>query len=65
MPARLTEDRAMIIHNAIMGDPSFFMSDGWLMEHHVTKEECITYVEYGLRLAQMYDWRDSNLTVGS
>ena len=65
MPARLGEDRAQLIVNAIHNDPTFFMSAGWCSDHNVTKEECELFLEYGLRLAQMYDWREANREVGS
>ena len=65
MPARLGEERAQLIINAIHNDPNFFLSDGWCEEHRVTKEECELFLEYGLRLAQMYEWQESNREVGS
>lgn len=65
MQGRLGEDRAQIILNAIHNDPTFFLSDGWCEDHNVTKDECETFLEYGLRLAKMYDWRAVNSEVGS
>lgn len=65
MPARLGEERAQLIINAIHNDPTFFLSDGWCSEHNVTKEECETFLDYGLRLAQMYEWQEMNKEVGS
>ena len=65
MPARLGEDRAQIILNAVHNDPTFFLSDSWCDEHNVTKEEVETFLEYGLLLARMYEWRELNMDVGS
>ena len=65
MPARLGEDRAQLIVNAIHSDPSLFGTARWCDEHHIGMDEVETFLEYGLRLAQMYDWRDSNMDVGS
>ena len=65
MSDKLTEDRAQIIYNAVMNDPSFFLQDGWLLEHHVTRDECETFLQYAVDLARMYEWREANRTVGA
>lgn len=61
----LTEDRAIIIANAIRNDGTFAGSPEWLSDHRVTKDEWEAFLDYPVRLAQMYEWREANLTVGS
>ena len=61
--ARLTSDRAIIIHNAIINDGSFVGSEPWLEEHHITRDELDAFLEYGVRLSRMYEWRDENMDV--
>lgn len=65
MPARLTEDRANIIANAIRNDGTFCGTPEWLESHFVTRDEFESFLEYAVRLSTMYDWRESNMTVGS
>ena len=65
MPARLGEERATIIINAIRGDNFQIGSEPWLEEHHITADEFDTFLEYGLRLAQMYEWQEVNKEIGS
>lgn len=65
MEGRLGEDRAQIISNAIQNDNFAVGSDGWLDSHHVTKDEYEAFLEYAVRLAKMYDWREVNSEVGS
>lgn len=61
----LTEDRAQIIANAVRNDGTFCGSKEWLGDHHIGKDEWDAFLEYPIRLAQMYEWREANLTVGS
>lgn len=65
MPARLGEDRANIIMNAVLTDGTFCGTPEWLESHHITREEFETFLEYPARLARMYEWRESNMAVGS
>jgi len=61
---RLSEDRARIIANAIESDGFAVGSVPWLEEHHVEADEFASFLEYPVRLAQMYDWKERNLGVG-
>ena len=62
---RLGEDRANIIRNAILTDGTFCGTPEWLESHHVDREEFEAFLDYAVRLSQMYDWRDANRDVGS
>lgn len=65
MEGRLDEARATIIKNALMNDNFAVGSDGWLEEHHITRDEYDAFLEYPARLAAMYEWRQMNMDVGS
>ena len=60
MEDRLDESRANIVRNAIIGDGFQAGSEPWCEEHHVTRDEFESLLEYGVRLAMMYDYRDMN-----
>ena len=58
--ARLSTARATIVANAIRNDGTFCGTDEWLESHNVTRDEYLTFIEYGQRLAGMYEWRESH-----
>ena len=58
--ARLSMARATLVANAIRNDGTFAGSDEWLDAHNVTRDEYLTFIEYGQRLAGMYEWRDTH-----
>ena len=60
MSERLDEARANIVRNAILGDSYSPGSASWCEDHHVTRDEFESLLEYGVRLATMYDYRDAN-----
>lgn len=65
MEGRLTEDRATIISNALKTDGTFVGSPEWLQSHYIEPWEWEAYLEYPVRLAQMYEWQEMNKDVGS
>lgn len=65
METRLNEGKANIIRNAIINDGTFCGTPEWCESHHVERGEFLTLLEYGVRLAAMYDWKDVNTEVGS
>lgn len=58
--ARLSTARVTIVANAIRNDGTFCGTDEWLESHNVTRDEYLTFIEYGQRLAGMYEWRESH-----
>ena len=58
--ARLSTARATIVANAIRNDGTFCGTDEWLESHNVTRDEYLTFIEYGQRLAGMYEWREGH-----
>lgn len=61
----LAPERAQTIRDAVASDPTFFMSEGWCEDHGVTMSECLTFLDYAVRLADMYEWRLHNAGVAS
>lgn len=61
----MTEQDAMRVRDAVLADPTFFMSEAWCEEHQVTRGECEAFLDLAVEMARMRDWGDRNVPTGS
>lgn len=60
MADKLTEDRAIIIANAIRNDGTFCGTREWLESHHITADEFAAFLDYPAMLSRMWAYRETH-----
>ena len=65
MEEKLTEDRAILIANAIRNDGTFCGSPSWLEDHNIGFDEFDAFLESAAELARAREFRTANPNVGA